>query len=126
VRPIPACGTICPTTHVVCWLGGKMRVRVMVVAVGVFALSGVTPVFAGGPGPDGNNNAGLCEAAGSGSPNGQDHKQDHGEAFQALLAVAESTPQDEVRDRAQGGEDRPSAEAEEQQDIRDYCSGSLG
>lgn len=100
----------------------------LLIAAGVVSLSlgGLTPAFASGsPGPNGHNNNGLCEAAGSGSAQGQAQKQAHGVAFQALAAAGEadeSTSQ-QANEQSSGAEGTSS---DTSQDIQTFCGSSFG
>jgi hypothetical protein len=76
-----------------------------------------------GPGPNGHNTYGLCNAYGQGSAQGQAQKQAHGAAFVALAAQAAAW--DATEDGNTGGDDgTPTAAASEspQQQVSEYCA----
>ena len=94
-------------------------IRKALIGAGILSLAvgGFVPAFASGsPGPNGHNNNGLCEAAGSGSAQGQAQKQANGAAFQALAAAGEQAEQSQV------GESEPDTSS----DIQQFCGSSFG
>lgn len=62
----------------------------IIVSAAVAALlgGGAMVANASGPGPNGHNNYGLCNAYQSGSQQGQNQKQAHGQSFLALAQTA--------------------------------------
>ncbi|HAM03239.1 MAG TPA: hypothetical protein DCQ30_13590 [Acidimicrobiaceae bacterium] len=70
-----------------------------------------------GPGPNGNNTYGLCNAYSRGSAQGQAQKQANGAAFVALAATA--TMWDANNDQNESNE--PSNETT-QQKVAEYCA----
>lgn len=68
-----------------------MKRTIIVTSILTFGLvgGGVASALPGGPGPNGENNRGLCTAYFSGSENGQEHKRKAG-PFQALEAAADA------------------------------------
>lgn len=100
-------------------------IRRALIGAGVLSLAvgGFVPVFASGsPGPNGHNNNGLCEAAGSGSAQGQAQKQAHSAAFQALAAAGEAqeSPSQQATEGAEG------TSSDTSQDIQTFCGSSFG
>lgn len=98
-----------------------MRTRVLVGAAAIaLAVGSVAPALAnnngGNPGPNGHNNAGLCNAYSEGSATGQANKQAHGQAFIALAAAAATW--DAAND---GNEPNESGETSQQQ-VAEYCA----
>ena len=92
-------------------------IRKALLGAGILSLAvgGFVPALASGsPGPNGHNNNGLCEAAGSGSQQGQAQKQANGAAFQALAAAGES--------QETSGDSEPDNSA----DIQQFCGSSFG
>lgn len=71
-----------------------MRVKTLVVpaAVTLLALGGAATTAGAEPGPNGNNNFGLCTAYFAGSEKGQEMKR-KAPPFQALEAAAEAMDQ---------------------------------
>lgn len=55
--------------------------------------AGVSSAADGGPGPNGSNTFGLCNAYSRGSEQGQQMKHQHGKAFIGLEAAAEAADQ---------------------------------
>ena len=84
-----------------------MKRLVISSAVAALIAGGAGISFAGGPGPNGHNDFGLCKAYFSGSDNGQANKAQHGAAFIALTAAAGDSDGD-------GTPGEPS-------DVRAYC-----
>lgn len=91
-------------------------IRKALLGAGILSLAvgGFVPAFASNPGPNGHNNNGLCEAAGSGSQQGQAQKQANGAAFQALAAAGES--------QETSGDSEPDNAA----DIQQFCGSTFG
>jgi hypothetical protein len=104
-------------------LRGKLGVmrRLLVAAVVVAMLGGgMGGAFAAkgaGPGPNGHNNFGLCNAYFEGSQQGQAEKQAHGVAFIALAATA--TAWDAANDQNESSE--PNNETT-QEKVAEYCA----
>ena len=90
-------------------------------------LAGPTVVLssATGPGPNGHNTFGLCNAYGNGSSTGQAEKQAHGAAFLGLEATA--TAWDAQQDQSNGpgsSDEGTTADSSEstQQKVAEYCA----
>lgn len=99
-----------------------MRKRVLTVAVGILLTAGTgagTALAAGGPGPNGHNNQGLCNAYFRGSTQGQAQKQSHGQAFIVLAATAAMW--DQTQDTNNPETNEPSPESSQEQ-VQEYCA----
>lgn len=100
-----------------------MRIRLLA-ATGL-VLATTLGAAAATPGPNGHNNGGLCEAAGSGSAQGQMQKQAHGAAFIGLAAAGEAMESSSQQmQEMQNGTEGTSADTS--QDIQQFCGSSFG
>jgi hypothetical protein len=92
--------------------------RLLLVAGLVAGSVAVVPTVAltSGPGPNGNNTYGLCNAYSQGSAQGQAQKQANGVAFVALETTA--TMWDASHDQSEGTEGSETT----QQKVAEYCA----
>ena len=75
---------------------------------------------ASGPGPNGNNNYGLCKAYGSGSQEGQTQKQANGAAFVALENAANAW--DQADDQMVGNTEAIGEQQNTGESVQEFCA----
>ena len=88
--------------------------------------TGVALTSSTGPGPNGHNTYGLCNAYGQGSSTGQAEKQAHGAAFLGLEATATAwdATQDSSSSNATPNDESSSQDSQEstQDKVAEYCA----